>query len=206
MHPQTQNERQVSEPLRVGFDLDGVLLYNPLRIVRPIAATIKRSLKKDEAHFLIPKSPLVRSLWRLAHRLSFFTPPGFEQIRVLTDTGLIEPYLITARYSFLSRDVDRFVEKHQLAQYFHKIITNKYDEQPHLYKERTIRENNIAIFVEDNWNIVQHLHRTLPYVETLWMYNMLDRSISYPYKFAHLATAIAHITRRALERHHLPHS
>jgi len=43
-------------PLRVGFDLDGVLLYNPARIARPLVAFVKKHfLKKRTKLFLYPK-------------------------------------------------------------------------------------------------------------------------------------------------------
>ncbi|MEI6327209.1 MAG: hypothetical protein WCO78_03775 [Candidatus Roizmanbacteria bacterium] len=175
-------------PIRVGFDLDGVLLYNPLRIIRPLITSYKRFTKpKEEKVFHIPKGPIEKAIWKFAHVFSLFTPSGFERIEPLVKAGIIEAYLVTARYDFLKNELDSFVADHHGEQIFRQIIINDKNEQPHLYKERVIKQLGLDIYVEDNWNIVEHLTaRNIP-TQIWWMYNIADRSIPYPHKFAHFS-------------------
>lgn len=181
-------------PLRVGFDLDGVLLYNPLRIARPLITAYKRfTAPKKEKVFHIPHGVIEKTIWKLAHAFSLFTPSGFERIEPLVKSGVIEAYLVTARYDFLKPELDSFVASHHGERFFTKIIMNGKNEQPHTYKERVIRELGLDLYIEDNWNIVEHLAaRQLP-TQIWWMYNLADRSIPYPHKFAHFSEVMKSI-------------
>ncbi len=63
------------KPLKVGFDLDGVLLYNPARIVRmPITVLKHMFTKKKKLHFRIPQSSFEKTMWRIFHWSSLFVP------------------------------------------------------------------------------------------------------------------------------------
>lgn len=186
-----------TKKVKVGFDLDGVLLYNPLRIGRPIVTLIKKRILRQPARtqFHIPRTDVEKHIWRLLHKFSLFTSPGFHKIKSLVDEGKIEAYLVTARYSFLKDDLDEFVRRNNAKQIFTSIIYNKDDEQPHVYKERIIKALDLDYFVEDNWDIVEHLSNTSIRTQIIWMYNLLDMGIQYPHKFAHLRDAIAHIMK-----------
>ncbi len=71
--------------LKVGFDLDGVLLYNPLRVARPIIAFVKFILfnHKRPLTFYYPKTKLEKWLWWFFHKSSLFIAPGFDEIKKL---------------------------------------------------------------------------------------------------------------------------
>ncbi|MCS6956674.1 MAG: hypothetical protein NZM02_02405, partial [Patescibacteria group bacterium] len=57
--------------LRVGFDMDGVLLYNPARIFRPIIFFLKKFLlKRDVNKFYYPKTKLEKLIWLFLHKTS----------------------------------------------------------------------------------------------------------------------------------------
>ena len=188
-----------NRPLRVGFDLDGVLLYNPARIIRPIMAMIKSTFIKKRRHkFIIPRTPLEKTIWSFLHLSSMFIAPGLKDIHTLVEEGKIEAYIITARYSFLKHDFDRWKKKLKTDTYFKATYQNEKDEQPHLFKERMIRELDLDVFIEDNWDIVNHLdkkakedkkHKRRIY----WVYNILDRGISHPHKVPSMSKALDEI-------------
>lgn len=179
------------KPLKVGFDLDGVILYNPARIMRPAVALVKDLiLKKKKLKFYIPQTPQERYMWHLFHKSSLFIAPGFSEIRTLAEKGIIEPYIITARYSFLKPDLDKWLKKADAYSYFKACIHNEKDEQPHLYKERMMRELKLDVFIEDNLDIVLHLAKSLPDKKIIWVYNLLDINKDYPLKVPHLKKGI----------------
>jgi hypothetical protein len=93
--------------------------------------------------------------------------------------------MISARYESLKTDFDSWVKKidpdHLFAGYFY----NNQNDQPHLYKEKIIKKLGLDIFVEDNWDIVKYL-KTGMRTKIFWIYNLLDRQITYPDKFPSL--------------------
>jgi hypothetical protein len=185
-----------STPLRIGFDMDGVLLYNPGRIIRPFISSIKRIfLKKKKLTFYYPHTPHEKMFWKFAHKSSIFNAPGLKEIKTLVDEGKIEAYLITARYNFLGKGVEEWVKKNKLEKTFKGVFYNSKDEQPHEFKERMIKKLGLAMYVEDNFDIVNHLTNTTP-AEILWIYNIFDRGSTFPRKFPHLKHAVEYIKNR----------
>ena len=185
-----QTKDPLTQTIRVGFDLDGVLLYNPARIIRPIISLIKHIFsKRKRLSFYYPKSPFKQWLWRLFHKSSIFIAPGIGDIRELVRHKKIEAYIITARYSFLGKELTEWIKKNKFDTVFAAVYYNKEDEQPHLFKERMIKKLNLQVFVEDNYDIVDHLSKK-KLARILWIYNIFDRGIAYPHKFGYLKKAV----------------
>lgn len=186
----TINKKQA---LRVGFDLDGVLLYNPARIVRPLIALLKRkkiAINRKELEFYVPEPGFKQFLWELLHKSSLFLAPGFDQIEKLKAAGLIEPYLITGRFRHLKKDYLKWKKKMQADDLFLKCYINDHDEQPHLFKERIIQELKLDVFVEDNWDIVNYLNQSHYTTRIYWITNIIDYRLEYPQKFLSLKLAL----------------
>ncbi len=186
--------------LRVGFDLDGVILYNPARIARPIIAFIKKFLlKKGGLRFYCPQSPVEKLIWRLLHWSSFIVAPGFSELKTLAQSGEIEVYIITARFDFLKDDFHWWMNRLKTNRSFKGCFYNDSNEQPHCFKERMIKKLELDIFVEDNWDIVNYLnsHGKIKGAnrKILWVYNVFDRNITYGYKFPHLRQVIEFVRR-----------
>lgn len=183
--------------VKVGFDLDGVLLYNPARIFRPFVAIVKRLfLKKRGLVFYYPTSPFEKFLWRLFHKSSIFIAPGIEDIKKLVRQKKIKAYIITARYNFLGEEFKRWIKKNKFDSIFSQIYYNGKDEQPHLFKERMIKKLGLQVFVEDNFDIVDYLRRKNTVV-IMWIYNIFDRSIYHQYKYPDLKRAVNSILHEA---------
>lgn len=183
------------KPLKVGFDLDGVILYNPVRIVRPIFSIIRKLfLHKKKTSFYIPKSKLEKFLWLLVHKSSLFIAPGVADLQVLIEQGKVEAYIITGRYDSLKSDFEKWMEKIEAEKYFKKYIHNVREEQPFAFKKRMINSYQLDYFVEDNWDIIQLLNNDHKMkTKIFWIHNPLDRSIPYKYKFSNLRSAIDYL-------------
>ena len=178
----------------VGLDFDGVVAYNPARLARLPIAVIKRYiLGIDKVSFFVPKTPLQRSLWALAHESSMFPARGAAMLRKMTREHVIEAHLVTSRFAFLEPNLHRFLTRWNLLDCFTSITLNTREEQAHTYKERIIREKKFDYYVEDNWDIVSHLQRKHLKTEIHWIYNILDRGRRYPRKHPYLEQALAAI-------------
>lgn len=184
--------------LKVGFDLDGVLLYNPARIARPVISVIKNMLgiRQDKKHvFFFPKNNLQLKLWRpfwkILHTSSIFVAPGYQEVLKLIKDKKIEAYIITARYSFLNDNTEKWFKKMEVDKHFKGSFMNKDDKQPHLFKEEMIKKLDLDIFIEDNWDIVKHLEQKFATDRKIfWIYNLFDRKIAYGYKYPGLKQAV----------------
>jgi hypothetical protein len=192
--------------LRVGFDLDGVLLYNPARIVRPIISLMKKKkvlIDRNELEFYVPKPGLGQFFWELFHKSSVWVAPGFEQIEQLKNQKLIEPYLITGRFGHLKKDYVKWKKKMGAENLFASCYMNDRDEQPHLFKKRMIEQLKLDVFIEDNWDIVQYLDQQLnqkesnqKHVKIIWLSNIFDFRIDYQAKASNLKQALSLINFR----------
>lgn len=181
-------------PIKVGFDFDGVIAYNPFRIVRPIVATVKRNIfGVKKLRFYYPHNKWQQIFWVILHESSVFPADGIDIFKRLVENGDIEAHLVTARYSFLDDHLTKWLKRQNLYSYFTSINLNKKDEQPHVFKENMIHKYSFRYYVEDNLDIVKYVSQHSPKTEILWIYNLLDRSYSYPYKFPFLGKAMDYI-------------
>jgi hypothetical protein len=192
------------KPVKVGFDFDGVVAYNPLRILRlPVmaVASLFSQKKSKEPHFPYPSHPVIKRLWEYAHQTSHFPSHGFTELKELLE-GDIEGYLITGRYSFLEDELYDWLEKRNIKHLFKQIHVNMKDEQPHLFKERMLRKLKLDYYVEDNLDIVLHLNskseaRNPITTEIHWIYNIIDRfATDYPRKHPYLKAFLDDVIKR----------
>jgi hypothetical protein len=188
--------------LKVGFDLDGVLLYNPARIFRPIIYFIKKYiLKRKTNQFYYPKNKLEQLIWLFLHKSSLFPAKGIDEIKQLIKQKKIKAYVISARYESLKEDFLFWKKKIDPENLFSSWYYNEKNDQPHLYKEKMIKKLNLDIFVDDNWDIAKYLKtqnsklKTEKKTKIFWIYNLLDRKIKYQYKFKSLKEVISFLKK-----------
>ncbi len=177
--------------LKVGFDLDGVLLYNPSRIVRPIIYFLKKYvLKRNVDKFYYPKNKIEQLIWLFLHKTSLFPQPGIDEIKELIKNKKIKAYVISARYEFLKKDFYYWQKKIDPDNLFSGWFFNEKNQQPYEFKAEMIKKLNLDIFVEDNWDVVRKLKIKNQKLKIFWIYNLLDKNIKYKYKFPTLKLII----------------
>lgn len=181
----------MAKKLRVGFDFDGVLVYNPLRVARHPITLFKRTvLHQKKTKFTIPKNRWQKIIWAILHETSIFPSPGFSLARQLIENDAIEAYLISGRFAYLEKSLLSWLNRHGVADKFKSIHINRHDEQPHLFKEKTIKDLDLDVFIEDNFDIVEHLSKNRSKTRVYWVYNILDRLQIYPHKHPHLRAVL----------------
>ncbi len=184
-----------AQPLKIGFDLDGVLLYNPARVVRPFISLLKKKkiFKREELEFYVPEPGIQELFWELLHKSSLCLAPGFNIIKQLKQQGLIEPYLITGRFNHLKKDFEKWQHRMNAEKLFVNCYMNSQDEQPHQFKEKLINQLDLDIFIEDNWDIVRYLNHDHVKADVLWITNLVDRRFDYQHKYLTLKQALTAI-------------
>lgn len=184
--------------IKVGFDLDGVLLYNPARVIRPIMSFIKKFiLKRDLNKFYYPKNNVEKFIWWFLHKSSVWPSSGMDELIRLIKDKKIKAYIVSARYELLENDFTRWSHTLDPNGLFSGYYYNNKNDQPQLFKEKMIKKLKLDIFVEDNWDIVKHINSKLvtrnSKLKILWIYNILDRNINYQYKFPSLKKVVEYL-------------
>lgn len=179
--------------IKVGVDFDGVLAYNPLRVARAPAVLLKKILGINGGRkFYVPKTRIEKILFWLPHELSFFPALGTSLLKDLVEGGEIEAHIISGRYGYLRPSLDRWIRSKKIEHIFSSVHTNLNNEQPHLYKERVITKLGLDYYIEDNYDIVEHLNKRVK-SRILWIYNLIDKNKSYKDKYPYLKSALGRI-------------
>lgn len=182
-----------SKPIRVGFDFDGVIAYNPARVVRPVIAYVKsRIFGVKHLRFWYPQRRWQQIFWMILHESSIFPAKGIDLFKEAVSHGTIEAHLISARYSFLDDHLTKWLRRHNLYDYFKSININKDDKQPHIFKDEVVKKRHLDYYIEDNLDIVRYVSRNKN-TKVYWIYNLFDRSYPYPYKYPYLEKALMSI-------------
>lgn len=190
----------MKKKIKLGVDFDGVVSYNPFRLVRaPWALFKSKILGIKKLTFFYPEGDFQKFIWRIMHDSSIFPARGTQLLQELTQENIIETHLITGRFNFLEDHLYGWLDKYEMEKIFTSVNLNSKDEQPHLFKEEVIRQLGIDIFIEDNWDIVDYLARRdrkfgRP-VKIFWIYNLIDRFRNYKYKYPYLEKALLEIKK-----------
>ena len=183
----------MSKTIKVGVDFDGVLAYNPFRVARAIVAFVKgRVLGVRTLRFFVPKNSWQRFIWAILHESSVFPAIGGAFLKSLARNKRYEFYLVTSRFGFLEPQLTAWLRRWKFTSVFRSIEINHDHEQPHEFKARIAKKLDLDYFIEDNWDIVEHLNKTTR-VKVLWIYNILDRGRAYRNKFPYLEKALLKI-------------
>lgn len=190
----------MKKQLRVGFDLDGVLLYNPARIARPIIVFFKKIFFKKEVNkFHYPQTRIQKLIWLIFHKVVFGPALGYEDLKKLIRSKKIKAYIITGRNESLKDDFSRWMEKLDANKYFAGSYFNDKNDQPYLFKEKMIRKLKLDLYIEDNWDIVKYIDQRSNIknqkVKVFWIYNILDRFKKFPNKFPSLNSVVTKIKK-----------
>lgn len=185
--------------LKIGFDFDGVILFNPARTLRPFISLLKAKqvgVKRKHLEFYHPHNTLTKTMWWLAHQTSLLPAQGLDELRKLIGQQKIEAHLITGRNSYLANDLLWKLRLFGLNDLFKTVqITKDTLQQPHLFKAELIKKLGLDIFVEDNWDIVSYLAKQFDQKDPkqpriYWITNRFDKRFAYPYRFNNLTEVI----------------
>lgn len=183
----------MAKKLIVGLDFDGVLAYNPTRLIRaPIKWFKRRVLKIRRLSFFVPKNEWQKWLWVLMFESSVWPARGVKQLKEDVENGRIEVHLVTGRFGFMNKSLYEWLDKYQLRTVFKSISVNEEGEQPHLFKERVIKKLKLDWYVEDNLDIVLYLKDKVQ-TQVAWIYNLVDKNFPYEKKFPYLERVLQYI-------------
>ncbi len=149
--------------IKVGLDLDGVIVDKPPLISKNLLEWLVRSHQSKGLAYRFPESKIEQWLRIFTHH-PLFRPPikkNLEFVKKLAKKGKYRLYLVSARYSFLEERTWQWLRFHQIDHLFAAVHLNLKNEQPHLFKEKVIRKLNPDFFIDDDFPLTKYLRKNL---------------------------------------------
>ncbi len=172
--------------MKIGFDLDGVIYSNPLGVVRPVLKFLRqRILKKQSTGSYTPQTKMELFINYFYIKLSLITMRGYKDILKLIDDGKIEAYIVTSRHSAYEKEFNKSVKKLNQKNHFKQAVFNIKDLKPYEFKINSIKDLELDIYVEDNFDVVTELAKVFP-DKIVWITNPVDKNLDYKLKFSNL--------------------
>lgn len=138
--------------LKVGFDLDGIIVDKPFFVPKPIIEWLYRAHNGNHKKYRVPAWKPEILIRKLSHHWAFRLPlrKNLSLVKKIAQQKHIEAYIISGRYNFLKNRTKQWFKIHKLNGYFKKKYINMDNEQPHLFKEKMIKKLNLDYFFDDD--------------------------------------------------------
>lgn len=149
----------MEKKIKVAFDLDGVIVNKPPLVPKKLLERLFKGAGGGVLHYRFPKSKLEQKIRRISH-FYLFRPPikkNIEFIKELSKNPKYELYAVSGRYSFLEDETKKWLEKRGLRGIFKNVFINLSDEQPHIFKEKKLKEIKAEVFVDDDCELADYL-------------------------------------------------
>lgn len=156
--------------MNIGFDLDGIFVDKPPIIPKTILERLYKDRDNGGLHYRIPSS--VEQRIRILSHYPIFRPALIKNVIALQNLAKSQKYslfLISSRFGFLKKRTEALVKKHGFDGIFKKLYFNYPNEQPHLFKQRILKEINIDAFIDDDLSLLKFLARENPKVQFYWL-------------------------------------
>lgn len=163
--------------MKIGFDFDKVFVdYPPFVSDRIIDFLYK--VKNHDVYYRFPSFP-EQKIRIFSHNL-IFRPPIEENIKALSELSRkkdLRIYLVSGRFGFLREKTQKWLEKYNLRKFFIGVYFNFNNDQPHLFKEKTIKKIGIQKYVDDDLDILTFLSKQKFKTELYWL-NSKNHSVN----------------------------
>jgi len=166
--------------MKIGFDFDKVFVnYPPL-----IPDFLIDKLYKRKNHKLTYRFPdkLEQKIRILSHHpiLRQQIKENVTALSKIAKEGTFEIYLVSGRFGFLKDRTRKFLEKYDLNNYFKGIFFNFENEQPHLFKEKTLKKLGIKKFIDDDIDLLFYLSEKIQDIELYWLNSKKPKDLKLP--------------------------
>lgn len=155
--------------MKIGFDFDKVFIDYPPFFPAKLIDTLYKKRDNGVLLYRIPSYP--EQLVRKASHLPFLRPLIKENYDILKRIPKTKNkiYLVSSRYKFLKNETDRLIKKYQLDKIFDKMYFNFENKQPHLFKEKILKELNLDMYVDDDLSLLKHVAKSNPKTKFFWL-------------------------------------
>lgn len=161
----------------IGFDFDKVFVdypplvpYSLIDLLYKGSSYFKKTSENGKMHYRYPG--LLEQKIRIITHYPIFRPiikDNLEVLKKLTKNKKNKTYLISSRFGFLDKRTNSLLGKYNLKEYFEGIYFNFNNDQPHIFKEKTIRKYKIQTYIDDDIHLAVYLASKLPKLKIYWL-------------------------------------
>ncbi len=165
--------------MNIGFDLDGIFVDKPPFMPKWLIEKLYKGGNRATLHYRIPGT-FEQYIRKISH-LSFLRPAIQSNIALLSqiaENNRNKLYLISSRFNFLKDATVHIEKKYNFSLIFKEMFFNKDNEQPHLFKNRLIKELKIDRFVDDDFSLLIYLAEENPQTIFYWLNNKEQKPIA----------------------------
>lgn len=166
--------------MNIGFDLDKIFIDYPPFLPAALIERLYRKKSNGELAYRIP-SGIEQKIRQISHYHKLRPPitNNINYMRTLVTTNKRHTYyLISSRFGFLDKQTKTVIEKYKIKELFKKSFFNNKNEQPHVFKDRMIKELDIALYVDDDLLLLKYLCVTNPKTQFYWLNGKKNGGIS----------------------------
>lgn len=170
--------------MRIGFDLDKVLVEHPPLIPDLMIEKLYKKKHNGELLYRIPSRP--EQIIRLASHYPLFRPPMRENlnfIKSLTQKNH-HLFLISGRFGFLKHQTQELVEKYEFDKIFEKMFFNFENEQPHHFKNTVLQKLSLDVYVDDDIHLLKYVASENTKTLFFWLHPNSDKKTLLPNLFS----------------------
>lgn len=172
----------------IGFDFDKIFIdtppFIPSRLIDFLykgGSYFNREIKEGHLHYRYPGN-FEQKIRIVSHHPIFRRPitNNIEAIKKIAKRNGCKTYLVSSRFGFLKKRTQTIIEKYHLDQYFDGVYFNYKNQQPHLFKEETIKKLGIEKYIDDDLDLALYLSSKMPQLKIYWLKNKEGGKIVLP--------------------------
>lgn len=164
--------------MKIGFDLDKVFIDYPPFVPDALINRLYKRKSNGILSYRIP-SRTERIIRSFSHYY-LFRPPikdNIEYVRKLNNSNTHKYYLISSRFSFLKDKTKSIIKKHKFEKIFSAMFFNFEDQQPHIFKNNTIKKMSIDLYVDDDLSLLEYLADKNSKSRFFWLNTMQNEQL-----------------------------
>lgn len=164
--------------MNIGFDLDKIFVNLPPLVPAKIIDWLYKEKTNHELKYRMPSR--LEQVIRIFSHYPAFRPPitkNLKYVQSLIPANKNKYFLISSRFSFLKKRTNNLIKKHNFNKIFNAMYFNYSDEQPHEFKDKTIKKLGLDIFVDDDLQLLEYLTDKNPKVKFFWLNNKINKKM-----------------------------
>ncbi|HEX8965007.1 MAG TPA: hypothetical protein VF820_01075 [Patescibacteria group bacterium] len=165
--------------MNLGFDLDGIFVDKPPFMPKWLIEKLYKAKDTTVLEYRIPGN-FEQKIRKISH-ISILRPAIKNNIVLLAELAKNKNnnlFLVSSRFNFLRNATEHIEEKYNFSTIFKKMVFNAKNEQPHIFKNRLIKELHIDRFVDDDLSLLFFLAKENPQTKFYWLNNKETKSLS----------------------------
>lgn len=154
---------QSKKKLKIGFDLDGVIVGKPFFVPKSLLEWLYRAHDGNGKKYRVPTFLPEIYLRKTSHHwlIRPAMKKNLRKVKEIISNKAVDPYFVSGRFNFLDHRTQVWFKRNLKDFPFNKVFINTKNEQPHLFKEKKIKELKLEEFFDDDPIAVNYLKKNL---------------------------------------------